>query len=58
MHMVYLGWTLIGEGYGGIIPEQKDYQKHELTVELISKVEENVLQYIEAMEKVAPVFSS
>jgi hypothetical protein len=45
--------SLIGEGYGGVIPDQNGCEHHTLTVELISKLEENVLQYIEAMEKVA-----
>ena len=55
-YMFFPGWSLTGEGYGGVIPEQKGSEKHQLTTELISKIEENVLQYIDAMEKVAQFF--
>ncbi|MCO5580923.1 hypothetical protein L7F22_034796 [Adiantum nelumboides] len=42
-----------GEGYNGIVPEAKGAENHALTIDLVSKVYENVLQYIDAMEKVS-----
>ncbi|KAH7431189.1 hypothetical protein KP509_08G035400 [Ceratopteris richardii] len=42
-----------GEGYGGIIPEVIGAEKHVLTMDLCSVVHDNLLQYIDAMEKVS-----
>lgn len=42
-----------GEGFDGVIPETKGAQTHTLTTDLVAKVYDNVLQYIDAMEKVS-----
>lgn len=42
-----------GEGYDGVIPEAKGAESHALTTDLVSKVYDNVLQYIDEMEKVS-----
>lgn len=42
-----------GEGYDRLIPEAEGAESHTLTAELVSKVVDNVKQYVEAMEKVS-----